>query len=65
LSADGTLHLCLGQEHTVPLRPLLRQGIDDEGLQQAIVQALMLKPARHEFREKPEQIIRFMSSTGG
>jgi cyclic pyranopterin phosphate synthase len=65
LSADGTLHLCLGQENSVPLRPLLRQGIDDEGLRQAIVQALMLKPARHEFREKPEQIIRFMSSTGG
>jgi cyclic pyranopterin phosphate synthase len=65
LSADGTLHLCLGQENSVPLRPLLRQGIDDEGLRQAIVQALMLKPARHEFNEKPEQVIRFMSSTGG
>ena len=65
LSVDGTLHLCLGQEHAVPLKPLLRQGIDDDGLRQAIIQALTLKPARHEFREKPEQIIRFMSSTGG
>jgi len=65
LAADGALHLCLGQEHAVPLRPLLRQGIDDEGLRQAIVAALRLKPARHEFGEKPEQIIRFMSSTGG
>jgi cyclic pyranopterin phosphate synthase len=65
LSADGTLHLCLGQEHAVPLRPLLRQGIDDDQLRQTIIHALTLKPARHEFNEKPEQIIRFMSSTGG
>lgn len=65
LSVDGTLHLCLGQEHTVPLRPLLRRGIDDDKLRQAIVQALTLKPARHEFNEKPEQVIRFMSATGG
>jgi len=65
LSADGTLHLCLGQENAVPLRPLLRRGIDDEGLRQAIVEALALKPARHEFNERPEQVIRFMSSTGG
>jgi cyclic pyranopterin phosphate synthase len=65
LAADGRLHLCLGQEHSVPLRPLLRQGIDDDGLRQAIIHALTLKPARHEFNEKPEQIIRFMSSTGG
>jgi cyclic pyranopterin phosphate synthase len=65
LSVDGTLHLCLGQEHAVPLRPLLRRGIDDDELRRAIVQALTLKPARHEFNEKPEQVIRFMSSTGG
>jgi cyclic pyranopterin phosphate synthase len=65
LSVDGTLHLCLGQEHAVPLRPLLRSGITDEALRQAIVAALALKPARHEFNEKPEQVIRFMSSTCG
>jgi cyclic pyranopterin phosphate synthase len=65
LSVDGTLHLCLGQEHAVPLRPLLRRGIDDDGLRQAIIEALALKPARHEFNERPEQVIRFMSSTGG
>jgi len=65
LSVDGTLHLCLGQDHTVPLRPLLRQGIDDNELREAIIRALALKPARHEFNEKPEQVIRFMSSTGG
>jgi len=65
LSVEGVLYLCLGQERSVPLRPLLRDGIDDAGLRAAIVEALKLKPARHEFREKPEQIIRFMSATGG
>jgi cyclic pyranopterin phosphate synthase len=65
LAVDGTLHLCLGQEHAVPLRPLLRRGATDAELRQTIVHALTLKPARHEFNEKPEQIIRFMSSTGG
>ena len=65
LSVDGTLHLCLGQMHSVPLRPLLREGIDDIELQKTLVKALKLKPARHEFGEKPEQVIRFMSSTGG
>jgi len=65
LSVDGTLHLCLGQTHSVPLRPLLRAGIDDIELRSTLIEALKLKPARHEFGEKPEQIIRFMSSTGG
>lgn len=65
LSADGTLYLCLGQDHTFSLRPLLRDGIDDAGLQQAIVEALRLKPLKHEFKEKPEHLVRFMSLTGG
>jgi len=65
LSVDGTLHLCLGQTCSVPLRPLLREGIDDIELKNTLVEALKLKPARHEFGERPEQIIRFMSSTGG
>ena len=65
LAVDGTLHLCLGQTRSVPLRPLLREGIDDVELKSTLIEALKLKPARHEFGEKPEQIIRFMSSTGG
>jgi GTP 3',8-cyclase len=65
LSVDGTLFTCLGQEHHVALRPLLRAGIDDTELEQVIVEAIRLKPERHEFNEKPEQIIRFMSYTGG
>ncbi len=65
LSADGTLYLCLGQAHNYPLRPLLRDGIDDEGLKRAIIEALALKPERHEFLEKPSQVVRFMAFTGG
>jgi cyclic pyranopterin phosphate synthase len=65
LSVDGTLYLCLGQDHKFELRPLLRAGISDSELQDAIRQAIALKPERHEFREKPEQVVRFMSMTGG
>jgi cyclic pyranopterin phosphate synthase len=65
LSVDGTLYLCLGQDDKLELRPLLRGGASDEELQQAIVAAIARKPERHEFREKPEQVLRFMSLTGG
>lgn len=65
LAVDGTLYMCLGQEHTFALRPLLRAGASDQELLEAIMQAIDLKPERHEFREKPRQIVRFMSSTGG
>ncbi|HKK05915.1 MAG TPA: GTP 3',8-cyclase MoaA [Gammaproteobacteria bacterium] len=65
LSVDGTLYMCLGQDHNYELRPLLRAGISDTELQEHIREAIGLKPERHEFNEKPEQVIRFMSMTGG
>lgn len=65
LSVDGTLFTCLGQEHHMALRPLLRAGINDKELEQAIISAIRLKPERHEFNDKPEKILRFMSYTGG
>lgn len=65
LSVDGTLLMCLGQEHSFELRPLLRGGISDEGLREAIIGAVDLKPERHEFNEAPGKVIRFMSMTGG
>lgn len=65
LSVDGTLRLCLGQQHSIPLRALLLRGADDQELRDVIVQALALKPARHEFVEKPMQMVRGMSLTGG
>ena len=65
LSVDGTLYLCLGQEEKVELRPLLRNGISDQALENVILQAIAIKPERHEFREQPAKLIRFMSATGG
>jgi cyclic pyranopterin phosphate synthase len=65
LAVDGTLYLCLGQEHKFEFRPLLRAGISDSELQDAAREAIALKPERHEFREKPQQVVRFMSRTGG
>ncbi|MCW8930584.1 MAG: GTP 3',8-cyclase MoaA [Gammaproteobacteria bacterium] len=65
LSASGTLYMCLGDEHKYELRPLLRNGINDDDLDQVIKDAINLKPLKHEFNEKPEKVVRFMSMTGG
>ena len=65
LSTDGTLYLCLGQDDKVELRPLLRQGISDDELKAVLIDAIALKPQKHEFKDKPEQVVRLMSMTGG
>jgi cyclic pyranopterin phosphate synthase len=65
LAVDGTMYLCLGNEHRYEFRGLLRSGASDEALVDAVHEALARKPERHEFREAPEKIVRFMSHTGG
>ncbi len=65
LGADGTLYACLGQEHNYPLGRILREGANRAELEAHIRRAIALKPERHEFRERPGQIVRFMSQTGG
>ena len=65
LAADGSLYMCLGQDHRYELRPLLRDGISDEELKTHIIKAISLKPEKHEFNENPQQLVRFMSMTGG
>jgi len=65
LAADGTLYLCLGQDDKLELRPLLRAGITDEELKREIRASMARKPERHEFREQPGKIVRFMARTGG
>lgn len=65
LGVEGTLHLCLGQDDRVDFRTLLRAGASDADIEGALLAALRRKPARHEFHERPQQIIRVMSSTGG
>lgn len=65
LAVDGTLYLCLGQEEKFEFRPLLRDGASDAELEAAIRAAIELKPQKHEFREQPSKVIRFMAQTGG
>ena len=66
LTAEGRLLLCLGNEHSVDLREVVRATDDDAVLKQTIVDAMGLKPERHYFdlQEEP-QIVRFMNMTGG
>lgn len=65
LSVTGTLHLCLGQEDHLELLPFLRNGADDREIADRIRVAVTRKPAKHEFQDRPEKIIRIMASTGG
>ena len=67
LTAEGRLLLCLGNEHSVDLKQVLRANPTDLGkLKSAIVGAMQVKPEKHEFdlAEKP-LIFRHMSATGG
>ena len=67
VTAEGRLLLCLGNEHSVDLRTVLRNHPNDKTkLKQAIIAAMDLKPKQHEFDHSNEpQIIRFMNMTGG
>ncbi len=67
LTAEGRLLLCLGNEHSMDLKPYLRQPEEqDITLDEAIIKSLDLKPEKHHFNLNEEpQILRFMSATGG
>ena len=65
LSVTGDLHLCLGQEDRLELRPMLRSGASDDAIQNAILEAIARKPERHHFNEAPTAILRPMSALGG
>lgn len=67
VSAEGRLLLCLGQEHSVDLRHVLRAHPGDrERLKQAIVAAMAIKPHGHAFQPGgPVTISRAMNHTGG
>jgi len=67
LTAEGRLLLCLGNEHSVDLKQVMRAYPGDGGrLRSAIVDAMRIKPESHTFDlgEKPV-IFRHMSATGG
>ena len=67
VTAEGKLVLCLGHEGALDLKTLMRRYPgDSERLRQALVDALQLKPEKHEFRtDEQVQVVRFMSMTGG
>ncbi|MEM7358252.1 MAG: GTP 3',8-cyclase MoaA [Pseudomonadota bacterium] len=66
VTAEGLLLLCLGNEHSLDLRAIVRENPDDlDGLKQAIIGSMARKPERHYFDPKDITITRHMSATGG
>ncbi|MFO8045471.1 MAG: GTP 3',8-cyclase MoaA [Halomonas sp.] len=67
VTVEGRLLLCLGNEHSVDLRRVLRAHPGDiEALKRAIVAAMPLKPERHHFTTDGDvHVVRFMNMTGG
>jgi len=67
VTAEGRLLLCLGQEHSVDLRELLRRYPGEEGrIQKRVREAIRHKPSGHTFADRDApQVLRFMNMTGG
>lgn len=67
LTAEGRLLLCLGNEHSVDLKRVVRANPGDMGkLKTSIIKAMQIKPEKHEFNLQEQPIIlRHMSATGG
>ncbi|AZF55121.1 Cyclic pyranopterin phosphate synthase (MoaA) [Pseudomonas sp. R4-34-07] len=67
LTVEGRLLLCLGNEHSVDLKAVLRRYPGEpQRLERAIVESMKLKPYRHNFTLDDEvQVVRFMNMTGG
>ena len=67
LTVEGRLLLCLGNEHSVDLKAVLRAHPGNMAiLKQAIIDAMLIKPEKHEFNVHEQPIImRYMNMTGG
>lgn len=67
LTCEGRLLLCLGQEHSVDLRRVIRENPGDrEILKQAVRDSMAIKPRGHDFNLAAKPIIlRHMNVTGG
>ena len=67
LTSEGRLLLCLGQEHSVDLRHVIRSNPGEiEPLKQAIRDSMAIKPKGHEFDLQAKPVIfRHMNVTGG
>ena len=66
VTVEGQLLLCLGNEHAVDLKSIVREfPADIERLKAAILAGINLKPKHHDFGNNQVQILRFMNATGG
>ncbi len=67
LTVEGRLLLCLGNEHSVDLKEIIRANPGDmDLLKQTILAAMQIKPEKHEFNIHEQPIIlRHMNVTGG
>ena len=67
LTVEGRLLLCLGQEHSVDLKRVVRAHPGSlPALKQAIVDSMAIKPQGHDFDLQVQPLIfRHMSHTGG
>ena len=69
LTCTGQLFMCLGQDDDKDLRAVMRSGAGDDGIRDAIREAISRKPRGHDFdysRQTVEgQVGRHMSLTGG
>lgn len=67
LTVEGRLLLCLGNEHSLDLKSILRRYPGEpQRLRDAILGAMARKPWGHDFQLNDEvQVVRFMNMTGG
>lgn len=66
LTADGRLKLCLNHADGLDVRALLRGGVSDDALGEALTAAIERKPRRHGFGESvPDREARRMNQIGG
>ncbi len=67
LTPEGRLLLCLGQEHSVDLRHIIRSHPGDiDILKHAIIESMAIKPLGHDFDLTSQPVIlRHMNVTGG
>jgi GTP 3',8-cyclase len=67
LTPEGRLLLCLGQEHSVDLRHIVRSHPGNiDILKQAIIDSMAIKPLGHDFDLTSQPVIlRHMNVTGG
>ena len=67
VTAEGRLLLCLGQEHSVDLRHVIRANPGNRRvLDQAIIDSMEMKPKGHNFNLNSQTVLlRHMNMTGG